>query len=116
MILAQIAEATSKILPTPDQMAGWSATQFIQVLFGLLLCGISVVGVWFVRTMNQNTKDLNTQNDVMFRELVARYDRQDERYDKQELRHRERDDKTNETMRAGLEKIAESIRTMRGSH
>lgn len=96
-------------IPTPDQMAGWSASQFIQVAFGLCLIGIMAAGVWILRQMNQNTKDLNSHNDKMFNELVERYDVQDARYEKQEMRHNDRDRQFNETLRAGLDKIAEKI-------
>ena len=105
--IATVSTATE--LPTAAEMASWSSAQFIQVMLGFTLAALGAIAIFFIRQMSENAKELNKQHDVMFQELVNRYDIQDARYDKQEVRHIERDRLFNDTLRAGLDKIAEKM-------
>lgn len=103
----------SKLLPTPEQIAGWSASQTIQWLLVVVLICVAIAAYFGMRALSKSNADVNANYDRSITLWKEQFSALNARYDRQEERHAEQDREINKSLRdvaVGLQSLSDTIR------
>jgi hypothetical protein len=128
-VRAILAQATEQVHEVAREVASWSAVQTIQVLLVAVLIFVAIGAYFGMKALSESNKAVNANYDksinLLQTQVTAQREQhaeqltaQEQRYDKQESRHLERDRQTHEihkTMAIAIQQIADGIHRLPGN-